>query len=114
MEQFLSQLLGPISIANYAAGFFFALIGAILSLRTEARKRDKDSLKTPRTFSWEFLLHDNVTRLFNGFLITFICFRFAPQILNQEFSMLLALIVGACNDQAAGLIDKLQLLARKK
>ena len=114
MEKFLSQLLGTISIADYAAGFVFAMIGAILSLRFEARKRDKDSLNTPRRFSWEFLLQDNIQRLFNGFLLTFVVFRFAPEILNQSFSMFLALGVGAGLDQVAGLWAKVQTLARKR
>lgn len=114
MDNFLSQLLGTISISDYMAGFVFALIGAIISLRLEARNRDKDSPNTPAQFKWSFMLQDNAQRLFTGFLITFICFRLAPQLLKQEFSMLLAFTVGACNDQVGGLIDKLQLLARKK
>jgi len=113
MQNFLSQLLGSIAAWEYAAGFVFALIGAILSLRLHARTRDKYSDNTPQKFSWRFLVQDNLQRLFTGFLITFVAFRFAPELLNQDFSMFLAFVIGFANDQVAGLIGKIELKARK-
>lgn len=113
MKEFLNQITGGIELFNYAAGFFFALIGAILSLRLHALKRDVSSLNTPEKFKWTFLLKDNAQRLFTGFLVTFIAFRFAPEIFQQNFSMFFAFLVGLCSDQIAALISKLELTARK-
>lgn len=114
MQNFIEHLLGTLSVSDYAAGMTFALIGALLSLRLHARNRDKFSGNTPYKFSWKFLLHDNAQRLFTGFLVSFIAFRFAPEIMNTDFSMFLAFLVGFLNDQVAGLISKLELKARGK
>ena len=113
MQKFITHLLGSIDLYSYAAGFIFAAIGALLSLLLHARTRDKDSPNTPEQFSWKFLLHDNLQRLFTGFLITFVAFRFAPELLQQNFSMFLAFLVGFLNDQVAGIISKIQFYARK-
>jgi hypothetical protein len=113
IQEFIQNLLGSLSPAKYAAGFVFALISAIISLRLHAKNRDKSSFNTPVKFSWRFMIQDNAQRLFTGFLITFSAFRFAPQILNQEYSMFLAFVVGLINDQVAWLISKIQLKARK-
>jgi hypothetical protein len=113
MKEFLNQLTGGIEPFNYAAGFVFALIGAILSLRIHAQKRDKQSPNTPFNFSFKFMIKDNLNRLLTGFLFTFIAFRFAPEILQQDFSMFLAFLVGLLNDRVAGIISKLELSARK-
>ena len=114
MEEFIKQITGGIAPINYAAGFVFALIGAIISLRLHAKKRDKMSDSTPYKFSFVFMLQDNMQRLLTGFLFTFIAFRFAPEILQQDFSMFLAFLVGLLNDRVAGLISKLELNARAK
>ncbi|MBC7616984.1 MAG: hypothetical protein H7202_13035 [Pedobacter sp.] len=112
IKEFSENLLGNLSLAVWASGMVLALIGAILSLRLAAKKRDKLSDNTPYQFSWKFMLQDNAQRLFTGFLITFAAFRFAPEILHQDFSMFLAFLVGLCSDQVAALISKLEIGAR--
>lgn len=113
LSEFSAKVLGSLTLPDYAAGLFFALIGALISLRLYAKTRNKHSEKTPVAFSWKFLIQDNVQRLFNGFLVTFILFRFAPEILEKEFSMFYALGIGLCFDQVIGLLGKLQKAARK-
>ncbi len=117
MEQFLIEfkhnLLGDLTLASWAAGMVLALFGALLGLRLAANKRDVMSSNTPVKFNWLFLLQDNAQRLFTGFLVTVAAFRFAPEILHQDFSMFLAFLVGLLSDQVASLITKLELGARK-
>lgn len=113
MENFIDNLLGPLSIADYAAGMIFAMLGAIISLRLQANTRDKLSDNTPFKFSWAFLFHDNLQRLIFGFIITFVTFRFAPQILKTDFSMFIAFLVGFAFDKVLELIKKAENLARK-
>lgn len=113
MEKFINNLTGGLELSAIAAGFIFALVGAVLSLRLHAKSRNKSSPETPYKFKFGFMLQDNLQRLFTGFLITLVAFRFSPQILNQEYSMFLAFLIGLLNDQVAGLIAKLEIKARK-
>jgi len=113
ITEFQNNMLGDLTIAGYASGMIMALVGAILMLRINAKKRDISSESTPYKFSWSFLVQDNLQRLITGFLLTYAAFRFAPQILQNDFSMFTAFLTGACFDQVAKLISKLQLKARE-
>lgn len=114
MEQFLSQLLGTTNVPTYMAGFVLALVGALLSLRLHARSRDKYGDATPVRFSFRFMLLDNLSRLFTGFLISFVAFRFTNELLGVGFTMWAAFLIGFLNDRVAGLIGKIELKAREK
>lgn len=113
MENFISNILGPLSLADYAAGMIFAMLGAIISLRLQANTRDRLSENTPFKFSWRFLFLDNLQRLIFGFITTFIAFRFAPEILKTDLSMFVAFLVGFAFDKVLELIKKAENLARK-
>lgn len=113
MNDFLSQLLGTTNVPTYLAGFVLAAIGALISLRLHAASRDKLSGNTPVKFSIRFFLLDNINRLFTGLLITFVAFRFTNEFLGAEFTMWSAFLIGLLNDRVAGLIGKLELMARK-
>lgn len=112
MEEFTQNMLGDLSIAGYASGMLMALVGAILMLRINAQNRDKLSENTPYKFSWSFLVQDNLQRLITGFFLTYVTFRFAPQILQNDFSMFTAFLTGAFSDQVAKMISKLEFKAR--
>lgn len=114
MEKFIQLLLGDnIDISTYAAAFVFALIGAIVSLRFKASKRDKLSSNTPYKFSWRFLIQDNLLQLITGLLLTFLCFRFTDELLGKELTMWLAVLIGFSFNEIAGLFEKLQVKARE-
>lgn len=113
MNDFLSQFLGTTNVPTYLAGFALALIGALISLRLHASTRDRRSGSTPVRFSIGFFLLDNLNRLFTGFLITFVAFRFTNEFLGVDFTMWAAFLIGLLNDRVAGLIGKLELMARK-
>lgn len=113
MENFILNMLGPLSLADYVAGMIFALLGVIISLRLDANTRDRLSPRTPSKFSWRFLILDNLQRLITGFIITFVSFRFAPEILKTDFSMFAAFMVGFAFDKIIELIKRAENLARK-
>lgn len=109
----MTNILGSLSLADYAAGMIFAMLGAIISLRLQANTRNRLSENTPFKFSWRFLFLDNLQRLIFGFIVVFITFRFAPQILKTDFSMFIAFLVGFAFDKVLELIKKAENLARK-
>jgi len=112
MEKFLSLFLGTTDIPTYLAAAVFALIGAIISLRIKASKRDKLSDNTPYKFSWKFLLQDNLQQLISGILLTFLAFRFCNEIYGQELTMKLAVFIGFGFNELSGIVEKWQSGAR--
>lgn len=113
MDKFLSQFLGTTDMPTYAAAFMFAMIGAIISLRVKAVKRDKSSPTTPVKFSWRFLIQDNLLQFFSGILLTFLAFRFTNEFFGKELTMWLAVLIGALNNEVAGIFEKFQIKARE-
>ena len=101
MEQFLSQVLGTTDLPTYLASFFFALIGAIVMTYFRLHNRDKHSANTPVNFNFMFFVKDNIGRFLIGFLITFLAFRFAEEIMDKPLNMWMALCAGAFNDELA-------------
>jgi len=113
MDKFYSLMLGDTDFPTYAAYFAFALIGAVISLYIKSLKRDPSSPNTPRSFKWSFLVQDNLMRLFAGFLLSFVAFRFGTAFVGEEVTVFSALLIGATTDRLAGLFEALQNNARK-
>ena len=101
MEKFLTELLGTTDLATYLASFIFALIGAIIMTYYRLSKRNKHSRKSPTNFCIKFFVRDNVGRFIIGFLITFLVFRFAEELMGKPLNMWMALCAGAFNDEVA-------------
>ncbi|GGG97236.1 hypothetical protein [Pedobacter zeae] len=113
MEKLQQLLLGTVDVPTYCAAFVFALIGALISLRLKATNRDKLSDSTPYAFSWKFLIQDNFLQLITGICLTFLAFRFCNELLGKELTMWLAVLIGALNNEVAGLFEKIQNKARE-
>lgn len=94
MEEFKQLVLGPASVAYYAAAEFFAILALILSLYLDSRKRDVNSSSTPMKFSWLFLLWDNTKRIVVGQITLFILFRFATELIGRQLNMWVAVGAG--------------------
>lgn len=94
MHEFKQLILGPASIAYYAAAEFFALLALIVSLWMHSKTRNPDSPDTPKNFSWSFLIMDNVKRIVVGQIALFLVFRFASEVLGHELNMYMAVGVG--------------------
>lgn len=113
MDKFQTLMLGDTDLPTYAAYFLFALMGAILSLYVKSLKRDPKSDATPKKFDFWFLLQDNLMRLFAGFLLAFLAFRFGTTFVGEETTVWSAVLIGASTDRLAGLFENLQNNARK-
>lgn len=113
MNKFLTQFLGTTDVPTYLAAFALALIGGVLILRLKARKRNPLSSETPFKFSWSFLIMDNLQQLFTGMLITFVLIRFASVFFAGFDLMWIGFLSGLCGNAAGGMIEKLELGARK-
>lgn len=94
MHEFKQLVLGDLSVAYYAAAEFFALLALLLSLWLHSQHRDKTAPSTPTTFSWIFLIMDNVKRILVGQIALFLIFRFASEILGKQLNMYMAVGVG--------------------
>ena len=95
MNEFKSLILGEYSVAHYAAAEVFALLALVVSLCLHSMKHDKQSERTPETFSWKFLILDNSKRIFFGQIIVFLLFRFTMEFTGKTLSMWQAVIIGA-------------------
>lgn len=94
MHEFKQLILGNVSIAYYAAAEFFALLALILSLWLHSQKRDTSAPSTPQSFSWIFLIMDNVKRIVVGQIALFLIFRFASEALGRQLNMYMAVGIG--------------------
>lgn len=94
MSEFKQLLLGPASLAYYAAAEFFAICALILSLYLHSKKRDPNAPTTPQQFSWLFLIWDNAKRIFVGQILLFLIFRFVTELLGRQLNMWIAVGVG--------------------
>ena len=90
----LESLLGTTDVSSFAAAYLFGLIGAFLSLRFQAVKRDKKSEATPEHFSTWFLLSDNALRILTSMLLVFIGIRFAKELLGMDGTVYSSLVIG--------------------
>lgn len=94
MEEFKSYVFGELSIPYYLAAAFFCLLAIIISMRIGARTRNPQSERTPRKFSWHFLIWDNTKRIVVGMIVMFLFFRFASAAIGRALSMEAATGIG--------------------
>lgn len=117
MEQFLKEiqegLLGDYKLSFYVLYLFFVLIGLIISLWLNSLKRDKNSDSTPFKFSWSFLFHDNLLRIFGSLSIIYLIIRIGAEI-NWVPEYYTAALMGLSFDTVIAKAEKLQDLAREK
>jgi hypothetical protein len=72
----LKIILGDKPDGYYVAGFVFSSLAILLSLYFYSRKtRNKDSIATPRDFSFSFMIGDNIKRIGATLIVEFFLFR---------------------------------------
>ena len=106
-QEILNELLGGIAIIPFVVDVFYDFIGAALNLLMHSNERDVDSSRTPKDYSYLFLLKDNWKRLVVGVILILIVIRFSQEMIGQQLTMYLAFIIGFSVDRLAGLIKKL-------
>ncbi len=94
MQEFKQLILGPASIAYYAAAEVFAILALICSLYLHSKKRDPQAASTPQQFSWLFLVWDNTKRIVVGQIFFFLIFRFATEAIGKQLTMWMAVSIG--------------------
>jgi hypothetical protein len=75
IKEALEIIMGGKSGGYYIAGFFFSMLGILISLYHSSKKRDPLSPNTPERFSWLFLIWDNCKRGGVTLIVMFILFR---------------------------------------
>ncbi len=103
MKEFLSLVLGDISIAKYLACLLFAILGVAVFTFTEVSGRDVKSEKTPILFSWKFLALDNIKRYVLTGILIFLQFRFSEEVFHVDLNVYTALTMGFNADGLAGI-----------
>ena len=93
-QEILNELLGGIAIIPFAVAVFYAFVGAALNLLMHSYERDVDSPRTPKGYSYRFLLKDNWKRIAIGVILILIAIRFSQEMIGQQLTMYLAFIIG--------------------
>ena len=102
MEEFLKSILGDYSAGLWFAYFFFALLGAAAFSWIEVSNRDKNSVKTPFKFRWNFFVSDNLKRYIATGILIYIQFRFFKDLSGSALSEYVAFLIGFGSDGLAG------------
>jgi len=111
MKEFISLLIGNISVPMFAALFIFAMIGTAINLLLHVNSRDQNSPNTPVAFSFKFMLWDNWKRIVSSLLLIFVVIRFMGvffeiDVKNQEFYLVGALLVGFVFDKLSEVLKQ--------
>lgn len=113
MKSFYQNLLGTNDLGTYAAALLFALIGVLMVQLIKARSRDKHSNKTPYSFSFKFMIQDNLREIIIGILLILLSLRFSMEYAGEELTMYYALGVGLGNQSLATWLSSIEIKARK-
>ncbi|MCK9545038.1 MAG: hypothetical protein M0R03_23730, partial [Novosphingobium sp.] len=77
---------------------WFFLIGFAFYGLNEVSERDKNSVRTPRKWSWVFWASDNLNRYLYTIIATYIMFRFYTNFTDQPLNDFNALMMGIVGD----------------
>lgn len=94
MNEFKELILGDVSIATYAAAFFFSFIVIFLNVIIVSLNKYKKAEGTPEKWSFSFAMIDNAKRMIATMMMMFLFYRFASTIIAKELSMEWAVGVG--------------------
>jgi hypothetical protein len=113
MENFLQTLLGTTDFGTFAALFVLGVFGAICGLAVKyLRSTKKNNPLTPDTFSFGFLIRDNLLRFLCSILLILPVIRFSSQFIGSEATTWGAFFYGLSLDQLIALFARLQDTAR--
>lgn len=101
----MQDILGTDTYQAFITQFFFAIIGAIISLLLAGANRDKEK-KTTSKFSLIYLLKDSWKRITLNLLIIFVTIRFFKELTGFELSLFFCLIIGFSYDKLLQIIKK--------
>jgi hypothetical protein len=93
------QILGTDSYQAFITQYFFAMVGATISLLLHGANRDVKEPSTPNCFSFSFLLKDNWKRILLNLLVIFVTIRFFKEITGYKLSLFFCLAIGIGYDK---------------
>lgn len=80
-------------------GIIFAIFGAILSLLLDSNTRNVDSCRTPKKYSYYFLIKDNSKRIIITLILICVFMRFTKELLGIEPSIYWSFFIGFSSDK---------------
>jgi hypothetical protein len=98
VSDFTSYLAGSLTLPHFLAGMLFVGLGLLLTLLLDVSRRDGDSPRTPRRWSWRFFWRDNMLRFVLNLLVAVALIRFWPDIKGEEIGMFHCFCIGLCFD----------------
>lgn len=128
-DEFWLYLIGPGSGVLFTVCLIFCFSVAAASIMVGLRKRDPDSINTPKDFNKKFFWLDNAGRILGNIILLFVLVRFVrvwvfPIKIDQitqdtvenhpELQLLLSVLVGLFSDMIFRWLQKLRLLGNKK
>jgi len=119
-----SILLGEFTPAQYIQYQILGLVGLVIIMFFEVKKRDKHSENTPYKFSFAWLLGDNAKRIGFTMLLIFIWVRCADLLVDiigvnewvkeHQFSALIFIGIGAFSDAISVRLKRTYRSIKKK
>ncbi|AXQ66547.1 MAG: hypothetical protein [Caudoviricetes sp.] len=113
ISEVITELFGNYKVSFYITYTIIVGLGTLLSARVYAKTRDKNSTTTPTSFSWKFLLQDNLIRFLGSMAFVFASIRFGEDIFNVVPTYAGAFMMGFSFDQALVVLEKFQFKARE-
>lgn len=107
MTQLLSRLLGGITPLDFGVYYFWALVGAFITMQIHAQTRDVKSFRSPVRFSWAFWLQDNSRRILFNLVLIGAFIRFSDELIHVKISDVIAFGIGLAFDLLSLAITKL-------
>lgn len=100
--EIFSNIFGTLTGVQYLVGFVFVIVAIILRWTFTTHKAVKKNPNTPKKFSLKYWWENNWLRKLKTFIqvviITFLVFRFTPDIIGQTFSYVVAVSIGLAFD----------------
>ena len=100
--QIIAEFFGTLTVVQYIVGFVLVFITLILRWTFTTRRAVKKNPLTPKKFSLKSWWETNWLRKPKAFIqvviITFLVFRFTPDIIGQTFSYVVAVSIGLAFD----------------
>lgn len=96
--QFLLYLFGTDDMPMVYSGFFFAFLGALVSVVFRATPEAIDANpKSPEGFSWSYLIKDNWKKALSALIITLLCLRFMSLFIDPKYTVVGSAFIGYYN-----------------
>lgn len=114
-QEIIADLLGNLTLVNYIVAFIFVMLTLMLRWIWKTVDSVKNNKHTPHKFSLGYWIKDNVIYKFLSFISNmisvFILLRFSNELIGQNFSYFLVIVVGFGLDY---FIDRLKSMQKKK